>query len=168
MVSALGAIWGAWWEDSGDVCLRLRPILQTWCHRRGEDSHEHHRPGTADRGVEGSGERWPRGGAVWIKLLDDSWECSNNKNVPIAYDTLTWPWVKKRISHLIHLSELIILPSNIKQHFPFSVTNDLNFSSQEELEWRDSNQHRALAHYRCLICDAVCHWLMMMCPCASL
>lgn len=59
-----GAVRGAWWEDSGDVRLRLRQIFKARCHRRGEDSHEHHRSWAADRGVAGPGECRSRGGAA--------------------------------------------------------------------------------------------------------
>lgn len=59
-----GALWGARWKNSVHVCVRLRSILQTWRYWRGEDPHEHHRPRAAHWGVEGSGERGSRGGAV--------------------------------------------------------------------------------------------------------
>lgn len=59
-----GTVWGAWRKDSCDVRLWLRSIFQTRRDWRSEDSHEHHRPGTAHRGVERSGQRWSRGGTV--------------------------------------------------------------------------------------------------------
>jgi len=66
---APGALRGAGGEDAGHVGLRLRPLLQTRHHRRGEDPHEHHRPGPAHRGVEGPGERGEGGGAPSLTKL---------------------------------------------------------------------------------------------------
>lgn len=87
-LSGSGAVWGARWEDSGNVCVWLRPVFQTWRHWRGEDSHEHHWPWTTDRGVAGSGERWSRGGAAQkptflkeIFLQKSSY-----------FDKTAWPW----------------------------------------------------------------------------
>lgn len=134
-LSGSGAVWGARWEDSGNVCVWLRPVFQTWRHWWGEDSHEHHWPRTTDRGVAGSGERWSRGGAAQKPTF--------LKEIFLNCMTLeflgwgVWCWNEGFQNH-----HLIILTPNRTVPAIDNVTSmtRLNFSSDENL------LHLAIAH----------------------